>query len=56
MLYCIEINRGGIGEENVVIHHQFKAEPTSEEVLNIIMGEDMGYDDMYCKFNYYKVG
>lgn len=55
MLYCVEVDRGGIGEESIVMHHQFESKPTREEVLKIIMGEDIGYDEMYCKFEYYQV-
>lgn len=56
MLYCIEVNRGGIGEENMTMHHNFEKEPTRNDVLKFIDDEDVGYDDMYCKFIYYKVG
>lgn len=56
MIYCIEVIRGGIGEENFNMHVEFDTEPTREEVLNLILDEDCGYDDKYCKFEYYKVG
>jgi len=55
MLYCIEIKRGGIGEEDMTIHHRFEKEPTRKDVLKLIEDLDCGYDDDYCKFNYYKV-
>lgn len=55
MIYCIEIERGGIGEEDVVLHRKFDKEPTREEILKIIEEEDMGYDDEYCDFEYYQV-
>lgn len=54
-LYCIEIDRGGIGEEDMVIHEHFEREPTREEVLKVIEELDCGYDDNYCKFEYYKL-
>jgi hypothetical protein len=56
MLYCIEIDRSGLPEENMVIHHTFEKEPTREEVLKVIDDKDCGYDDDYCMFNYYPVG
>lgn len=52
MLYCIVVNRRGIGEENMILHHKFKKEPTREEVLKVIEDADCGYDDNYCKFEY----
>lgn len=55
MLYCIEIDRGGIGEEDMVLHHNFETEPTREDVLKVIEDEDCGYDDNYCRFHYYRV-
>jgi hypothetical protein len=55
MLYCIEVNRAGIGEENCVLHHKFDKEPTREEVLKIIEDEDIGYDDDYCDFDFYLI-
>ena len=56
MLYCIEVKRGGIGEEDMNLHEYFEEKPTRSEVLAFIDSEDIGYDDMYCKFNYYPVG
>lgn len=56
MLYCIEVKRGGIGEEDLVMHQNFPQEPTREEILNFISECDVGYDDDYCKFEYYPVG
>lgn len=55
MLYCIEIDRGGIGEEDMVLHHNFETKPTREDVLKVIKDEECNYDDNYCKFNYYQV-
>ena len=56
MIYCIEVNRGGIGEENMTMHHKFETEPTRDEVLKFIDDQDVGYNDDYCKFEYYPVG
>lgn len=55
MVYCIEIERGGIGEEDVVLHHKFDKKPTREEILEIIKEADMGYEEGYCDFDYYQV-
>jgi hypothetical protein len=55
MLYCIEVERGGIGEENVTLHHRFDKEPTREEIIELIEDEDIGYDDDYCDFDFYQV-
>lgn len=55
MLYCIEVDRSALPEENFVMHHNFENEPTREEVLRVIADEDCGYDDDYCKFEYYRV-
>jgi hypothetical protein len=56
MLYCIEVDRSGLPEEDMVLHHTFEKKPTREEVLKVIEDEDCGYDDNYCRFNYYQVG
>ena len=55
MLYCIEVDRSGIGEENWVIHHKFEKEPTIYEIIQIIKDEDIAYDDDYCNFEFYRV-
>jgi hypothetical protein len=55
MLYCIEVKRRGIGEEDCVLHHKFEKKPTREEIIQIIEDEDIGYDDDYCDFNFYQV-
>lgn len=55
MLYCIEIDRSGLPEEDMVVHHRFDAEPKREDVLKVIDDLDCGYDDVYCRFNFYKV-
>ena len=53
MIYCIEVKREI--EEKCVLHHDFNEEPTREDVLKIILDEDMGYDDDYGKFEYYRI-
>lgn len=55
ILYGIEVDRSGLPEENITIHHYFKEEPTWEEVLSVVEDHDIGYDDKYCDFDYYKV-
>lgn len=55
MLYCIEVLRGGIGEENCILHRKFDKEPTRKEILQIIEDEDIGYDDDYCDVDFYQV-
>lgn len=55
MIYCIEIERGGIGEEDIVLHKTFDKEPSYEDVQNWIMEQDMGYDKNYCSFDFYRV-
>lgn len=52
-LYCIEVDRSGICEENVVIHCTFSSAPTRKDVSGVIIDEDIGYDDDYCMFEYY---
>lgn len=54
-IYCIEIERGGIGEEDLTLHHGFEKEPTKQEVLDYIMSQDIGFDEEYCEFNFYHV-
>ena len=56
MIYCFNVDRGGICEENMTLHYTLEKEPTREEVLKMIEDEDCGYDDDYCKFDYYQVG
>jgi len=55
-IYCIEVGRGGVGEEDMVIHQEFVGEPTREEVLHFIEGQDVGYDDNYCNFSFRPIG
>ena len=56
MIYCIEVERGGIGEEDMVMHHNFEKEPTREEIIQLIKDEDCGWQDGYCDVDFYKVG
>lgn len=56
MLYCIEVKRGGIGEEDFNMHQNFDKEPTRDEVVKIVEAEDCGYDDKYCSVDFYAVG
>lgn len=56
MIYCIEIDRGGIGEENMVHHCDFDIKPSREDILEEVYSLDCGYDDKYCKIDYYQVG
>lgn len=53
MLYCIIVNREM--EDTCVLHHSFASAPSREEVLNVIMDEDIGYDDDCGKFEYFEV-
>ena len=55
MTYCIEIERGGIGEEDIVLHHDFTTEPTEEDVEKIVEEEDIGYQKEYCRIRFYRV-
>ena len=52
-IYCIEVEREL--EEKCVLHHDFKDEPTREEVLQVIEDADLNYDDDYGRFNYYRI-
>lgn len=52
---CVEVDRRGIGEGNMVLHYEFNVEPTREEILALLESEDVGYDDRYCKFDYYRI-
>ena len=56
MLYCIEVDRSGLPEEDMVLHHKFDKEPTQKEVKKVIEDEGCGYKDDYCSFRYYQVG
>ena len=42
--YCIEVSRGGIGEEDCVLHHKFSNPPTKEDIEAYLISEDIGYD------------
>ena len=56
MIYCIEIDRRGIAEEDMVHHCDFDKEPSRTEILEEVYSLDCGYDDKYCKINYNRVG
>jgi len=55
MIYCINVERGGIGEEDCILHEHFDITPTYEEIEKIIEDEDIGYNKDYCRFSYYMV-
>lgn len=55
MIYCIEVERGGIGEEDIVLHEKFDTEPTKEDVLKFIEKEDIGFSEDYCRYKFYRV-
>jgi hypothetical protein len=55
MKYFIEVDRSGICESNVYLHVSFNKEPTREEIEQIIINEDCGYDKKYCEFIFYEL-
>jgi len=55
MIYCVEVDRSGLPEENMVLHYVFEKEPTRDEIIKLIEFEDCGYDDEYCSIEYYRV-
>lgn len=52
-LFCIEVTREM--EDLYVIHHRFAKKPTREEVLELVLAKDIGYEDDYGKINYYEI-
>lgn len=54
-IYCIELERGGIGEEDMILHHGFEKEPTRQEVLDYVMKQDVGFDEKHCRLTFYHV-
>lgn len=55
MTICMEVDRGGIGEKNIVLHNDWDEMPTREEVEAYLEGEDIGYDYKYCGLKFYRV-
>jgi len=55
MLYCIEVDRSGLPEENIVEHANFEKEPTRAEIIEYIKSLDYDYDDDYCDVEFYRV-
>lgn len=55
MIYCIEVDRSGLPEEPVVLHHGFHISPTREDIIRVLKDADIGYDEDYCKFEYYQI-
>ena len=53
--YCIEVRRGGIGEEDCVLHHKFSSPPTKEDIEAYLISEDIGYDPKYCSYEFYQI-
>lgn len=53
--YCIEVSRGGIGEEDCVLHHKFSSLPTKEDIEAYLISEDIGYDPKYCSYDFYQI-
>ena len=53
--YCIEVRRGGIGEEDCVLHHKFSSHPTKEDIEASLISEDIGYDSKYCSYDFYQI-
>lgn len=60
MIYCVEVDRSGIGEEYMVAHYTVEKELTRDDVKQLIINEDCGYNDLdsindYCEFDFYRV-
>ncbi len=53
MSYCITVKREL--EDDYVYHQDFDHEPTSGEILESIMNEDINFDDRYGKFDYWRI-
>ena len=53
--YCIEVRRGGIGEEDCVLHPKFSSPPTKEDIEAYLISEDIGYDPKYCSYDFYQI-
>ena len=52
-LYCIIVHREM--EEQCTLHYRFDYKPKREEILELILQEDLGYDDKYGKLEYWEV-
>ena len=52
--YCIKVWREC--EEIYVFHFYLDSKPTREQIIDAIVEEDIGYDDVYGKFEYWQVG
>jgi len=52
-LFCIIATREIDGD--YVFHREFDHQPTEDEILKAIAEQDVGYDDDYGKFRYFKV-
>jgi hypothetical protein len=52
-LYCVAVDREL--EETCVLHYNFDAPPSRQQVLEKILEEDLNYDDNYGKFSYWPV-
>ena len=56
MIYCVEVDRSGLCEENVTFHLNLKKEPTRDEIVKAVEDEDIGFSEEWCRIEYYKVG
>lgn len=52
-LYCVTVRREM--EEPCTLHYRFDYNPTREEILELVLQEDLGYDDDYGKLEYWEV-
>ena len=52
-LYCIIVHREV--EEPYILHYRFDYKPTRKEILELVLQEELGYDDDYGKLEYWEV-
>lgn len=51
--YCIVVKREL--EDDYIFHQEFDHEPTRSEILELVLNEDLNYDDDYGKINYWQI-
>lgn len=55
MLYCVEVDRSSMSEVDMVVHYKFDKEPTHQDISHLLKKENIGYDDDWCSFEFYRV-
>lgn len=53
--YFVNLERGSLGEEDCHFFYELDYEPTRDQIEELLIKEDCGYDSHYCVFQFHRV-